>query len=155
MLLSRYRGETMRTTDDDDQRGKTTSAFHMHVSDSHRDYRYYSDLCSSSVQVPYWTTGMTGGRREVGVIVFAFVPQLWSRSMFTIDPPPPYVLDVLRSRCLSIMGYHIKHIASFLYAAVTWYVPVLLSSNRDHHICLLYTSTSPRDGLLSRMPSSA
>ena len=25
----------------------------------------------------------------------------------------------------------------------------------DHYICLLYTSPSPRDGLLSRMPSSA
>ena len=25
----------------------------------------------------------------------------------------------------------------------------------DYNICLLYTSPSPRDGLLSRMPSSA
>ena len=25
----------------------------------------------------------------------------------------------------------------------------------ENHICLLYTSPSPRDGLLSRMPSSA
>ena len=25
----------------------------------------------------------------------------------------------------------------------------------QHHTCLLYTSPSPRDGLLSRMPSSA
>ena len=25
----------------------------------------------------------------------------------------------------------------------------------QHHLCLLYTSPSPRDGLLSRMPSSA
>ena len=25
----------------------------------------------------------------------------------------------------------------------------------DHYYCLLYTSPSPRDGLLSRMPSSA
>ena len=25
----------------------------------------------------------------------------------------------------------------------------------SHHTCLLYTSPSPRDGLLSRMPSSA
>ena len=25
----------------------------------------------------------------------------------------------------------------------------------NHHACLLYTSPSPRDGLLSRMPSSA
>ena len=28
-------------------------------------------------------------------------------------------------------------------------------SNRLSHVCLLYTSPSPRDGLLSRMPSSA
>ena len=29
-------------------------------------------------------------------------------------------------------------------------------SNEPHHMsCLLYTSPSPRDGLLSRMPSSA
>ena len=27
--------------------------------------------------------------------------------------------------------------------------------NRGYRICLLYTSPSPRDGLLSRMPSSA
>ena len=29
------------------------------------------------------------------------------------------------------------------------------SSNNTMYICLLYTSPSPRDGLLSRMPSSA
>ena len=28
-------------------------------------------------------------------------------------------------------------------------------SNANFHCCLLYTSPSPRDGLLSRMPSSA
>ena len=32
----------------------------------------------------------------------------------------------------------------------------ILGTTRDHpYICLLYTSPSPRDGLLSRMPSSA
>ena len=30
-----------------------------------------------------------------------------------------------------------------------------LELNRDCKVCLLYTSPSPRDGLLSRMPSSA
>ena len=29
------------------------------------------------------------------------------------------------------------------------------SSEEDNESCLLYTSPSPRDGLLSRMPSSA
>ena len=28
-------------------------------------------------------------------------------------------------------------------------------ANTDYYTCLLYTSPSPRDGLLSRMPSSA
>ena len=32
---------------------------------------------------------------------------------------------------------------------------VSVSSRSRHHTCLLYTSPSPRDGLLSRMPSSA
>ena len=32
---------------------------------------------------------------------------------------------------------------------------VLNAMNADLIICLLYTSPSPRDGLLSRMPSSA
>ena len=31
----------------------------------------------------------------------------------------------------------------------------LLADNELVNICLLYTSPSPRDGLLSRMPSSA
>ena len=31
----------------------------------------------------------------------------------------------------------------------------LIPGNRDFLVCLLYTSPSPRDGLLSRMPSSA
>ena len=35
--------------------------------------------------------------------------------------------------------------------ATSWYTHGLASS----YLCLLYTSPSPRDGLLSRMPSSA
>ena len=31
----------------------------------------------------------------------------------------------------------------------------IIASNGDTEVCLLYTSPSPRDGLLSRMPSSA
>ena len=33
--------------------------------------------------------------------------------------------------------------------------PLLILLNGDLGACLLYTSPSPRDGLLSRMPSSA
>ena len=32
---------------------------------------------------------------------------------------------------------------------------LLLEAGKSSHPCLLYTSPSPRDGLLSRMPSSA
>ena len=33
--------------------------------------------------------------------------------------------------------------------------PKILNSNRRYYDCLLYTSPSPRDATLSRMPSSA
>ena len=32
---------------------------------------------------------------------------------------------------------------------------LIMQHAEDYHLCLLYTSPSPRDGLLSRMPSSA
>ena len=50
--------------------------------------------------------------------------------------PPPNVTGTL----------HMGH--SFQYAIMDFYT-------RYHHICLLYTSPSPRDATLSRMPSSA
>ena len=33
--------------------------------------------------------------------------------------------------------------------------PMAVLSSKHRNVCLLYTSPSPRDGLLSRMPSSA
>ena len=35
------------------------------------------------------------------------------------------------------------------------WIPLITGSVAEFYICLLYTSPSPRDGLLSRMPSSA
>ena len=40
-------------------------------------------------------------------------------------------------------------------AAIEKHKEFLLKNLEDQNICLLYTSPSPRDGLLSRMPSSA
>ena len=36
-----------------------------------------------------------------------------------------------------------------------FFIPMTLSNLAPGYVCLLYTSPSPRDGLLSRMPSSA
>ena len=43
----------------------------------------------------------------------------------------------------------------FLSAAIWWRDIIREGTFEGHHTCLLYTSPSPRDGLLSRMPSSA
>ena len=48
-------------------------------------------------------------------------------------------------------GYDAIEIAPFTLAQYVTEVSVV----ERHRICLLYTSPSPRDGLLSRMPSSA
>ena len=41
------------------------------------------------------------------------------------------------------------------YVAAALFIIASLTDMLDGKICLLYTSPSPRDGLLSRMPSSA
>ena len=44
----------------------------------------------------------------------------------------------------------------FLFEAIgDWQLSRFLKKNKNYEGCLLYTSPSPRDGLLSRMPSSA
>ena len=46
-----------------------------------------------------------------------------------------------------------NHLASHIdYKSVLWTATTSKTKDKD---CLLYTSPSPRDGLLSRMPSSA
>ena len=48
-------------------------------------------------------------------------------------------------------------LAAALFALIQWATPGIVGNDGYYHIkiCLLYTSPSPRDGLLSRMPSSA
>ena len=57
---------------------------------------------------------------------------------------------VLRLLDATAAGLHIENLG--LEAAQQ---TLLLAALRQPHGCLLYTSPSPRDGLLSRMPSSA
>ena len=66
--------------------------------------------------------------------------------------------------CYAILLFSMGQVAflttlSFLLVSFTWaklYVPQHVHSESALiHVCLLYTSPSPRDGLLSRMPSSA
>ena len=52
----------------------------------------------------------------------------------------------------------ITEAGAFILATLAFYLtitPGVLGGFVDYYICLLYTSPSPRDGLLSRMPSSA
>ena len=56
-------------------------------------------------------------------------------------------------------GYHSRHLlkftSRFVNKGAVSFRPNLDKSSWEYHTCLLYTSPSPRDGLLSRMPSSA
>ena len=62
--------------------------------------------------------------------------------MNTIAPQAPYIVSGIAAPSSS--------------PAANWYANLgTTSTNNSNNICLLYTSPSPRDGLLSRMPSSA
>ena len=51
--------------------------------------------------------------------------------------------------------YYMEMGAATALYSVLLILSVILLKDQQEMVCLLYTSPSPRDGLLSRMPSSA
>ena len=71
-------------------------------------------------------------------------------------PPPPPMPEVDKSVLLDKLGAYkerFPHLKKRNNVTVKSSVDDIL--DEIHYCCLLYTSPSPRDGLLSRMPSSA
>ena len=62
------------------------------------------------------------------------------------------VLDDYCPRCRLLMNHDVATLAEGKVIKVTCRT---CHNTHDYRNCLLYTSPSPRDGLLSRMPSSA
>ena len=73
----------------------------------------------------------------------------------------PYVRRAaISAKCLGITLEHqsvsvFRHFEQFQQINPVVKAPTLVLDDGEVLICLLYTSPSPRDGLLSRMPSSA
>ena len=61
-------------------------------------------------------------------------------------------LDFAAGYAVSSLGYADKELNDALKEQID---KIFHTSNLYYNTCLLYTSPSPRDGLLSRMPSSA
>ena len=77
-----------------------------------------------------------------------------------ITPELKEKLSLLHEKYAALGEDFNAYLEGLLYADVTTYwdyiqLDTLLSLQRPKTSCLLYTSPSPRDGLLSRMPSSA
>ena len=72
--------------------------------------------------------------------------------MYKSEFPGPLDKDTLNS-----LVSHIQNIEFRDKKEMELYLSIVLKDNKpaDYNDCLLYTSPSPRDGLLSRMPSSA
>ena len=84
-----------------------------------------------------------------------------------VDPSPWPIYVSFSCLVLAIGSIYYMHndvswgmylgLALVIYGAYMWFRDVVIEAeHQGHHTpCLLYTSPSPRDGLLSRMPSSA
>ena len=71
-----------------------------------------------------------------------------------------FLVDMLViSAVIGIVVNPIFHLMDWSFDDSVWYRPIAIVSAVVYYayfiLCLLYTSPSPRDGLLSRMPSSA
>ena len=84
-----------------------------------------------------------------------------NRSLFSRETGkvPSFATDVCKGRILPTIPYLIQLAAKYS-ISLDWLLlgkgkMYLDSTNKDFEACLLYTSPSPRDATLSRMPSSA
>ena len=85
-----------------------------------------------------------------------FYKQVYALSPFgSGNPEPKFIIEDLKTVNGKIVGE--KHIKSVLIGADGSTIKTIAfnATENDFGPCLLYTSPSPRDGLLSRMPSSA
>ena len=83
---------------------------------------------------------------------------LWSKDIdFGYFSKPPFLSWIIRvyTEILGSSFVSLKLFPSFVYLLIAWSIYNLLLNSGLNKNCLLYTSPSPRDGLLSRMPSSA
>ena len=74
--------------------------------------------------------------------------------MENLDPKPGVLSPIESASRDEISALQLKRMKSTLLHAYN-NSPFYQKQFTQHGVCLLYTSPSPRDGLLSRMPSSA
>ena len=91
--------------------------------------------------------------KSVNCIQFLFVKNtLFSRPVFCGSLTWRNLKGLAELAYLRVMYFYENQIYTFQYFRRSG---LTLKVVGPHNICLLYTSPSPRDGLLSRMPSSA
>ena len=81
--------------------------------------------------------------QHIAVILFFVSQSLLRYNISAVMTDERYVINRSRPTCRPISPTFSKHVNRFTSSGTIW------------NSCLLYTSPSPRDGLLSRMPSSA
>ena len=84
---------------------------------------------------------------------------IFKETIFTIGKMRSYFITALlctfSAAVFAAKPHHITIALSNISEAISWYEEHLDCQAIPGRDCLLYTSPSPRDGLLSRMPSSA
>ena len=90
----------------------------------------------------------------VTITLFYFVPVgMWIQGIVSLGVGRIRIVDLIRMRLRKISPRLVTDGVINLHKAGLAHISTDMLET--HYLCLLYTSPSPRDGLLSRMPSSA
>ena len=109
-------------------------------------YQYSVGINAVAERWGMWPVGIVTGDQWYRLLTSAFLHGSFLHIAFNM-----YVLFALGPTLERILG-HVRFTALYLLSALGGAVASYFFSDIT---CLLYTSPSPRDGLLSRMPSSA
>ena len=94
---------------------------------------------------------------DLDVVIYDRLPHLWREEFTLLDDKwwrPDFGHTPLNSSIVSWTG-DVSHIWEKFWPYADMYMEKYNKGSDEFYYCLLYTSPSPRDGLLSRMPSSA
>ena len=140
----------------DYQMPQMTGEDFIRIAKSHENYKHIPLILYSSVG----DDGLKQRLKNLGVNGYMTKPTRYHELLRTVsnaisDAKPPVKEDLSKERPVVDIASTIHQKPMAQMKGSPGQIDVLIAEDNEVNHCLLYTSPSPRDGLLSRMPSSA
>ena len=131
--------------------GQAEEVLSLLKDDAERTYKNYEEMLNERYDGSVIDESKTGLARELArmnLTLNTYTQWYWKTDLLNL-------MNFLRLRADHHAQYEIRAYADVMLNTLKRWVPITYDAFMDYRVCLLYTSPSPRDQVVSRMPSSA